>query len=340
MAKAARTTSRPSLDAATRLAVLSGPEQMLKTELLRGLRKALEAEQGEVETIVYDGKATELADVLDELRSYGLMQQHKIVVVDDADQFVSVHREALARYAASPVDTATLVFRSVRWNRGKLDKLIEQAGAIIKCEPLTAPAARDWLIDRAEREHGRKLARDAADLLVAKMGTALGRLDGELAKLAVLVGDADAIDRSLVEQVVGRGSDEEAWAVQEALLKAMLDSSRGGAGGPVAQLHEIVDVAGQPDVLVGYFVADLMRKLHMALLMRRKRTPDGAILRTLNVFGSRQTLFMEALRRLDEDASGRLFDRIVELDRRAKTGFGDAMRNLECFCAVLADEVR
>ena len=43
--------------------------------------------------------------------------------------------------------------------------------------------------------------------------------------------------------------------------------------------------------------------------------------------------------RLNEDAAGKLFDQIIDLDGRGKSGRGTPTRNLERFCAALADEI-
>src|SRR5690606_8797359 len=111
MARKAASNQEPAVDAETRICVIYGEDEMLKRQTLEQLRAALIAKHNDVEPLVFDGQSSPLADVLDELRSYGLMQQHKIVIVDDADVFVSAHREALERYAQNPVDNGVLVFR-------------------------------------------------------------------------------------------------------------------------------------------------------------------------------------------------------------------------------------
>ena len=328
-------------DATTRICVIYGAEAMIKRQQLDQLRDALRIEHGQIETIVFDGVSAELADVLDELRSYGLMQQYKVVIVDDADQFVTNYRQALERYAASPVDNATLVLRGGKWNKGKLDKAIEKVGCVIKCEALSQPKAAQWLVLRAKTEHSRELDQATAMTLVRRLGSDLTRLDTEVAKLAVLTGAGERIDAGLIDDVVGHGSDEAAWEVQEAFLEAACSPGAGSPGGRVIEkLHELIDLSTQPEVLVAYFVADLMRKLYLALMMKRQGMPEGQIGRALKIWpAERQALFMSLLRRLNEDAAGRLFDQIIELDGRGKSGRGSPTRNLERFCAALADEI-
>ena len=89
-----------------------------------------------------------------------------------------------------------------------------------------------------------------------------------------------------------------------------------------------------------YFVADLIRKLHHAAMMRRNRTSDAVISKEMKLWGPRRDMFFGVLRQLSPTSTGRMLKQIITLDRRSKSGFGTAMRNLECFCAVLADEMR
>lgn len=354
MARRAASSKPAAADAPLRIVVLYGDEPMLKRQHFEALRQTLRDRYGEVETLTFDGAGTALADVLDELRSYGLMQQYKLVVVDDADQFVSAYREALQRYAAAPVDHGTLLLRSVKWNKGNLDKAIEKVGYLTKCEPLKQPAAERWLIERAASHHRRKLDQSTAKLLVRRLGVDLARLDAELAKLSLLAAEDQPIETILIDQVVGRGSDEDAWAVQEAVLAAINRServsgareasegaSRGtGGGDAILKIHELVDLSGQPAALVAYFIADLIRKLHVGLMMKRQGAPDKQIAEALKLWGGREIAFMAVLRKLNDRSTTALFDRVMEMDHRAKTGRGETMRNLECFCTLFADELK
>lgn len=341
----ARTTKSESasLDAATRICVLHGAEEMLKKEHLNQLRQAMADAHGEVETLMYSGQTAQLSDVFDELRSYGLMQQHKIVIVDEADEFTKRYRPQLESYADSPVDNATLVLRATRWYPGNLDKAIKRVGAVVKCEPLKAADAERWLIQRAQREYKRKLDPPIARLLVDRLGSGLMRLDSEFAKLTLMVGDKQPITAELIDQIIGRASDEDAWAVQEAVLASLATGAPRGktpAGMAIEKIHELVDLSREADVLVAYFVADLIRKLHLATMMRKQGEAEGQIARELKLWGPRQAMFMNVLRRLDERTTARLFDRIVSLEARSKSGLGKPMRNIEGFCAIVADEIR
>jgi len=325
-----------TLDASVRILALHGKEEMLKRQKLAELKAALIEKHGEIDTFTYDGKTATLADVFDELRGYSLMASYKLVIVDSADEFVKNHREVMERYAEQPVDHATLVLRAEAWNRGNLDKQIAKAGAIIKCDQLKPAEAGRWLVERVAAEHGTTITRGAAQLLVDRVGAKLGQLDAEAGKLALMAGPGQPIDESLVREVVGKGSDEQAWAVQEAILGAM---QRGSGGAAAEALHEIIDLSGQPEVLVTYFVADLMRKLAAAEAMRAQGYSEGDIGKALKLWGPRQQMVNSVLRKLGPGKALRLLGGVLRADRRSKSGFGEARRNLECFTVAMADNL-
>ena len=214
MAKKKTTTRKAAaspVDGQTRILVLHGAEEMVAKRHMDAVRAALAKEHGEVEVFHFPGKSATVADVFDELRGYSLMMTYKLVVVDDADQWVKQHRDALERYAEGPVDHATLVLRAPIWNKGKVDKLIAKVGAVVKCEPPSPPEAAAWLLSRASEEHGVDLDKRAASLLVDRLGPHLMLLDTELAKLALMAPLAEgkdarpAVTLALVEVFHGGG---------------------------------------------------------------------------------------------------------------------------------------
>lgn len=326
-----------AIDASVRILVLYGPNEMFRQTCYQQLREALEAEHGAIETYRFDSEEATLADVFDELRSYSLLQQYKLVTLDVGEQFMKSHRKALERYAANPVDHATLVLRAAgKWNPGNFDKLVAKVGAVVKCEHLSRSEAAAWLVDRAKSAHDRKLDKDAAEALVERIGSSLMLLDAELGKLAVLVEAKQPITVDMIDEVVGRASDEDAWVVQEAVLRSMIDGDPAGA---IEKIHELIDVGNQPKELITYFVADLMRKFCIARSMKSGGKGEFQITAALKIWPrERGKLFIEVFRQLKPGQVGRLFDRIIELDYRAKSGYGEGVRNLECFAAALADD--
>lgn len=332
--------------------VVYGPEDTLARDVLTRLRDALTREHGEIDEFRLDGASCELSAVFDEVRGYSLMGGFKLVVVEDADDFVKKHRDALERYVdassgGGPVDHACLVLRPGSWlTTTKLHKAVLKlpggVGGVVKCEAPGRGEAVSWIATRAAEAHGAKLPRDAAATLVDRLGANLATLDTEVAKLAAMVVTTDAkgrakagtIDRALVEREVGRASEEKAWEVQAAVLEGL---SRRDAGPMLGMVRELVAVGGQPDVLVMYFVEDLCRKLAVAAAMRREGGNDATIGKALKLWGAGASSFHTVSRQIDEGRARRMLSLALEADARSKSGFGDATRNLEGLCVRLAD---
>ena len=112
MAKRSANQGPLKLDPEGRVFVFFGKDAFLRADYTRQLREKLETAKGEIESIHFDGTRDALADVLDECRSFGLMQQHKLVVVENADQLVKGDsRPLLERYAEHAPDGSTLWWR-------------------------------------------------------------------------------------------------------------------------------------------------------------------------------------------------------------------------------------
>ncbi len=334
MAKAAAAM----LDASMRVAVLHGKDSYLLAEHAKRLRKALEEKFGGFDEFTFDGATASLAAVLDELRSWGLIQTHKLVVVDNADEFLKVEerRRALERYAEEPMQDATLLLRANAWRPGNLDKLIAAGGGgIIKCEPPDDEKAEEFCDRRAAKQHGVPIDRDAAELLVERIGPDLARLDSELGKLAATVCDRPSprITRADVADLVGVGREEQAWAIQDALLT-------GDAEQALTKLRELLEISQAPEQLVVWSTVELARKIHDASRLLAQGEADFAVGKALKLWGPAQAAILKAGRRIPPATAARLLESAIGLDLGVRRGITkDLPRRLQGFAVELTDSL-
>lgn len=322
----------PALDASARIVLLRGKEPFLHAQHTDTLRQALTTAHGEVDVIHFDGDRADAADVLDECRSFGLLAAHKLVVLDDADQLIrEATRPLFEKYAENPCEGATLVLRSTTWRPGKLDKLIQKIGKIVKCEPFRPAQAVRWVVDHAKSAHGVKIGRDAAALLVERVGTGLGRLDSELAKLAV--GKA-SVSVSDVVELVGATREQEFWSIQAPMLS-------GQPGETLAHLRSILENAPRDAyVPVTYACVDLARKLHAASRLSAQGAKGREIIKRLNLWGPSTDPILAVSQRLHPRVAAQLLQAAVRADLEQKTGVGKPARTLEILALRFARLVR
>lgn len=316
------------LDAECRVVVLHGKEPHLRSLHTDALRRALEERFGDVERIRF-GAETPLADILDECRSFGLLQQHKLVLVDEADKIVSADtRPALERYASAPTECATLVLRADTWRPGNLDKAIAKVGAVVKCDALSPAEAAIWAERRASKRLGVTIDPAAIAALIERVGTDLGRLDAELAKLTAMAGDAP-VTPALVRESVGMTREEEVWVIQSRLLERSAERAIGA-------VRDALGPSKQPEALVSFAVIDLARKLHASARLLRSGTPEMQVARELKIWGESQRPILAAARRADPGVLADLFDFAVEADAKAKSGRTDPALAIETLAVRFA----
>lgn len=329
MAKKASSKAAPGVspidltpDPIWRVIVLQGKDAFLRLDATARVRKALADAHGEVDVISFDGQSDAVADVLDECRSFGLMQQHKIIVVDAADQLIKeAARPLMERYAEKPCDDATLILRSERWHPGKLDKLIAQVGVVCKCDGVSPQDAFAWIGNNCKARHGIPIDRAAGKLLVDRLGPNLGRIDSELGKLAVSAGKGITAD--LVAEMVGLTRQEDPWSIQSVLL----------SGDPTAILHQlrlVLDNAPRDaHIPVIFAYSDLAKKLHGMATATSQRIDPGTAAGRLRLWGPARNALMQMAPRLRPRRTRALLLACVEADQGMKSGLGEPHRVLE-----------
>lgn len=200
----------------------------------------------------FTGEKLDFSTVRNDLDTLTFLSPVRVVIVDQADPFVSEHREALERYVASPSKVGVLVLdvKTLPKNT-KLAKALPDA-AKLECEAPYPERLADWCVKWAKAGHGKKLGRDAAEALVDLVGPMMGLLDMELAKLSSAVGGNAEITGDDVTRLVAQTGNANVWHILDAI-----------AVGQPAQAFEIlsrkIDEGDDLHKLLGAFRTQLRR---------------------------------------------------------------------------------
>src|SRR5215470_11916164 len=90
--------------------VLHGDEDFLKRQVLAALRpRVVGPDDDGFAVSTHPGDKATFAAVQDELRTVPFLSPGRLVVVDNADPFVTRFRAALEKYVAAPASTGVLV---------------------------------------------------------------------------------------------------------------------------------------------------------------------------------------------------------------------------------------
>ena len=224
----------------------------------------------------------------------------------------------MERYAENPCAEATLLMRCASgWRPGNFDKLVAKVGAVIKCDSPTPMEAVKWCSARSLRRHQAEMEPAAAELLVEKLGPDLGRLDAELGKLAAAAARPGAgttkVTRAIVQEFTGLSREEQAWEIQGPVLEGKADAA-------LVKLDELLRVSRVPEVMIGWSLVDLARKVHDASCLLSQGESEGAVAKALKLWGPASSSVVRAGRRIKPADAARLFRMAVETDRATKNG--------------------
>ncbi len=157
----------------------------------------------------------ELPEVLDELRTPSFLTATRIVVVRDADAFVSAYREQLERYLAAPAPDASLMLIVSSFPKTtRIYKLVAKIGEVRDCS-----AGGDLVrwVRQAAIKRDKKIDPEAAELLTQWIGDDLGALDGQIEKLSLYAADRDQITIDDIAAIVTAAAGPAAFAVTNAI---------------------------------------------------------------------------------------------------------------------------
>jgi DNA polymerase III delta subunit len=304
---------------------LIGSDALLQQEALAEVLRQLPST---AQRIDYDGETAELAQILDELRSFALFGSEKVVVVRNAEQLISRFRAQMEEYVANPSASATLVLRlSSLPSNQRIYKLIVKVGKIESCEP-PKDVAR-WIIERARGAHGLSVSPEAARVLADLIGDQLGRIDNELAKLA-LASDSKKIGEDQIAAMVVFQREREMWDLTNAL-------AAGNPAEAVGRWRQLVQSDTSAQFRAVTWLCMWLENVRKALAMLRQGQNAFTIGQALRIWPrDMQQRFVDTVRSLGDAGLARAVDLLAQIDFQTKTGIGDAADNVERFLLTLS----
>lgn len=197
--------------------VLHGADAFLRDACRREIIAALIGDADPQTCVTTFDATAELADVLDELRTLPFLAGHRVVIVRDADAFISANRQAMEQYLQTPTKTASLVLMVLSWPKTtRISKIVAKIGRVYQCAPPKYRQLNQWLA-RAAAQRGKEIAPQAGQVLSEWIGEDLASLDSEIEKLSLYVGKRRLITADDVAAVVTATAGPAAFALTNAL---------------------------------------------------------------------------------------------------------------------------
>lgn len=300
---------------AASVVVLHGSETHLRTSVLAALCQKLLGSSIEdaIGLTRFQGKDVDFRTVRDEIQTVSMFSPSKIVLVEDADEFVSAHRPQLEAFAEKSPGKSKLVLDVKKWPKNtKLAKKVDKAGLAIECSELSGAKLTAWLTKRAQDEYEKQLSRDAALLMTELAGTGLGLLDQELQKLASYVGDKERIGVDDVRTLVGGWKAETTWTMINAVRDGQVDIA-------LTCLEKLLHAGEAPQRILGG-MNFVFKKIAHATELSRAGLSLPAALKKAGVYYKEVDATEQYLRRIQRPRAERILNRLALADFHLKGG--------------------
>jgi DNA polymerase-3 subunit delta len=266
----------------------------------------------------FEGAEAQVPDVLDALRTLPFLAPRRLVIIRDADAFLSKEtRPALEKYLQEPASTGVLCLESASWNaQTRLAKRVAQIGLVVACEADEPSKIPGWLRTQARKDFDKDLTFEAARMLQEYLGEDFAALVHAVEALALYIGDADRIEAADVDAVVARGHHERVWALCDAL-----------ADGRAARALELLDVFWTEGMAAPQIVG-LLRPTYRQLLRVRALADTMSLEAAMDRSGIHRAAFDRVRRtvhRFSTDDLADAYQALVDADLVAKTRPDDRM---------------
>jgi DNA polymerase-3 subunit delta len=297
------------------IVILWGKERFLKLEVLQLLKRELfgdEAEESFGDSTV-QGKTADYLKVMDELKTVSMWQPRRLLILEEADEFVTAHRAQLENYVLSPARKSVFVIDVKTWpSNTKLAKLVKDQGLAIECQELAGAKLISWVMEWTKQRHKKTMMGQAASELVNLAGEGMGFLEREISKLVDYIGDRDKITPEDVQLLVGGWKTETTWT----MLNAVRDQNYGEA---LELLDQLLDSGEAPMKLLGG-IGFVFRKYAEATQRVQQGRPLTAALQEAKLHPREIDVGSQYLKRLGRERASQLMQILRQMDLNLKGG--------------------
>lgn len=313
--KAADYLAAPQKHPAQPVCVVFGDEAFLKRQVHKRLRESVfGAGEADFSLAGFEGPEADVRDVLEELFTVAMFGPGKrLVVVEQADEFVTRYRPQLEQYVEKPSRTGVLVLDVKSWPATtRLYKSVAATGLGIDCAPLKGRQVSAWAAAWAKQAHGFQLSQSAAETLVELAGEELGLLDQELAKLALVAGAGGKATPEQVAQSAGAWRSKTVWEMLDAALDGNLRAA-------LVQLDQLMLAGETPVGILAQIGASLRRfaaatRIILETEAAGRRVAVRDALKEAGVNGYFLEKSERQIRRLGRARGARLYSWLLEAD--------------------------
>ncbi|HHX78098.1 MAG TPA: DNA polymerase III subunit delta [Firmicutes bacterium] len=288
-----------------------GENDFLMEEAVALLASAFLTENDRLEILPED---TSLGAVMEKVYTGDIFAARKIIKLKEPlflDKGAKEEEEAaLLQYIESgPGDTIIVVLAARPDKRRKLFRRITAARAAYLFAPLKGRLLLNWVVTRAA-SLGKRISREAAEMLAAYAGDNIGRLARELEKIALYLGEEETIEATAIETMVSPGLSADIFALVDSL----------GEGDRSIKILKEMLFRGEPPVKILFMISRQLQLLYRARFLLEERLPAKEVASRLSLAPFAASKVAAQSRKWTEPALAGAIKLTRDTDRAIKTG--------------------
>jgi len=274
-----------------------------------------------------------VADVFDELRTRPFLAPKRVVLIKDADDWVSANRQHIESYFDNPSPCGVLVLTVSTWHSNtRLAKKLPHIGQLLDVGEIKPWHLAQFATKWAQNRHGKQLTARTAELLVELAGDEPGRIAGEIEKLAVYVGDRKTISPDDINALIGHNRMFNAFAVLDSVAAGDLTTA-------LKRLRQMFAADKNAEyTVVGAFAYHLRKMFAAKVALGQGNSPAQAG-QKLGLRGNNDRFFRQ-VSGMSLERIAAVFCRLGEIDYLTKTGGVEGTVAIERLVIEMASGIR
>jgi len=187
--------------------------------------KILSESEASFNLTIFYGKDANWVDIINASRRYPMFADRQVVILKEAQQMRDLDR--LAQYVEKPLASTVFIIAHKEKKldgRTSLAKLIKDKGEIVSTKKLYENQLPEWTAELVQSK-GYSIAPKALALLIDHIGNDLSRIENEIDKMLVNLGNRKSISEDDIEKYVGVSKEYNPFELQTALSKKNLSKA-------------------------------------------------------------------------------------------------------------------
>jgi DNA polymerase-3 subunit delta len=187
--------------------------------------KILTESEASFNLTVFYGKDANWVDIINAARRYPMFADRQVVILKEAQQMRDLDK--LSQYVDKPLSSTVFIISHKEKKldgRTALAKMIKDKGEIVSTKKMYENQLPEWTNDLVQSK-GYSISPKALALLIDHIGNDLSRIENEINKMLVNLGDRRAISEDDIEKYVGVSKEYNSFELQAALAKKNLSKA-------------------------------------------------------------------------------------------------------------------